>query len=208
MVMKILKSIGLYFVYPLIVFLLGILFHWWFMDYFYPNKYDKISKEDIFMEESVLEVSDSLEKITTCDTQCLIIEKDLNTGNEKEIKQQLPDKYWGMTRTMLEYALKEYEVSPTLEDQEKGFVSISLDKFSGSQVTISKKYRLTEDNSGYYLMVQDGKIVVMEEDKRTVYLSTDIYVEALSDTLKKELILGKFIYSMDELYGFLESYTS
>ena len=57
-------------------------------------------------------------------------------------------------------------------------------------------------------MVEDGKIVVMEEDKRTVYLSTDIYADALSDSLKQELIQGKFIHSMDELYGFLESYTS
>ena len=48
----------------------------------------------------------------------------------------------------------------------------------------------------------------MEEDKKTIYLTTDIYVDALSDSLKKELLLGKFIHTMDELYGFLESYTS
>ena len=57
-------------------------------------------------------------------------------------------------------------------------------------------------------MVRDGKIVVMETDKETVYLTTDIYAEALSDALKQELIMGKFIYNIEELYGFLESYTS
>ena len=152
--------------------------------------------------------NDTLEKITTCDTNCIMIEYDMKTGEKIENEMQLPDKYWGMTRNTLESALEEYEVSPTLEDQEKGFLSISLDSFSATEVVITKNYNLTEEDSGYYLMVQDGKIVVMEEDKRTVYLSTDIYADALSDTLKQELILGKFIHSIDELYGFLESYTS
>ena len=49
---------------------------------------------------------------------------------------------------------------------------------------------------------------MMEEDKETIYLTTDIYAEALSDSLKQELILGKFIYNIEDLYGFLESYTS
>ena len=118
--MKFLKSIGLYFVYPIIIFLLGILFYMWFMDYFYPNKYDKIGKQDMFLEESAMEVSDTMEKITTCDTQCIVIENNLRTGEKLESIQPLPDKFWGMTRTMLENSLKEYEISPTLayEDME------------------------------------------------------------------------------------------
>ena len=208
MEMKILKSIGLYFVYPLVAFILGILFSMWFMDYFYPHKYDKIGKQNTFLEQSAVAVSDTMEKITTCDTKCILTEYDMQTGEKKESTVALADKYWGMTRTSLEGALKEYEASPTLEDQEKGFVSLSLDSFSSREVKITKTYNLQKVDNGYYLMVEDGKIVVMEEDKKTVYLSTDIYAEALSDSLRKELILGKFIHSIDELYGFLESYTS
>lgn len=66
----------------------------------------------------------------------------------------------------------------------------------------------TAEETGYYLMVKEGKIIVMEKDQKTVYLTTDIYAEALSETLKQELLQGKFINSMEELYGFLESYTS
>ena len=206
--MKILKSIGLYFVYPLITFVLGILSYMLFVDYFYPNKYDKINEESRFLTQNMVEASDSMNKITTCDTLCILAEHDLRTGNIIETTIELPDKYWGMTRTALEEALEEYQYSPTLEDQEKGFVSLSLDRFSSKEVKITKNYNLTDNHNGYYLMVQDGKIVVMEEDKKTVYLSTDIYAEALSDSLKQELILGKFIHTIDELYGFLESYTS
>ncbi|MBR5578073.1 MAG: hypothetical protein IKW28_03645 [Lachnospiraceae bacterium] len=206
--MKILKSIGLYFVYPLITFILGFLIHMLFVDYFYPNKYDKMEEDSRLLTENMVVVSDSMDKITTCDTLCILEEHDLRTGNITEKTIDLPDKYWGMTRTALEQALEEYQYSPTLEDQEKGFVSLSLDRFSAEEVKITKNYNLTEEHSGYYLMVQDGKIVVMEEDKKTIYLSTDIYAEALSDSLKQELILGKFIHTIDELYGFLESYTS
>lgn len=206
--MKILKSISLYFIYPFITFILGILAYMWFMDYFYPNKYDTMEKKNTFMEQSMIEVSENPEKITTCDTKCITIEYDMVNQTKTSTEGVLPDKYWGMTREALEESLEEYQISPTLEDQEKGFYSVSLDQFSGAEVVITKYYRRMEENKGYYLMVQDGKIVVMKEDKKTVYLSTDIYAEALSDSLKKELIMGKFIHSIDELYGFLESYTS
>ena len=82
-------------------------------------------------------------------------------------------------------------------------VTVSSDK-----INIQPTLPAEEETSGYYLMVLNGKIAVMEEDKKTIYLTTDIYVDALSDSLKKELLLGKFIHTMDELYGFLESYTS
>ena len=206
--MKILKSIGLYFIYPFITFILGILLYMWFVDYFYPNKYDTMDKKNTFMEQSMIEVSEIPEKITTCDTKCITIEYDMVHNSKTSKESILPDKFWGMTRDSLEEALEEYEISPTLEDQEKGFVSVSLDRFSGSEVVITKNYNRKEEENGYYLMVQDGKVVVMREDKKTIYLSTDIYAEALSDSLKQELILGKFIHSMDDLYGFLESYTS
>ena len=205
--MKILKSIGLYFVYPFLTFLLGIFTHMGYVNYFYPNKYNKL-QESYFLEESSYEVSELSEKITTCDTKYIIVEHNLSDQTECIIEDKIPDKYLGMTRENLEEALFDYQQNPTLEDIERGFTNIQLETFSSDEVRISKVYNPVENETGYYLMVLDGKIVVMEEDKETIYLTTDIYVEALSDSLKKELILGKFIYDIDELYGFLESYTS
>ena len=132
--MKILKSIGLYFVLPIIFILLGILLHIIYLDFFYPNKYATPRESSFLTEES----------------------KEVVSSSESNI------------------AKTEFE---TQED-------------------------------GYYLTVMDGKIVVMEKDQKTIYLTTDIYAEALSESLKQELLRGKFIQSMEELYGFLESYTS
>lgn len=205
--MKILKSIGLYFVYPFLTFLLGIFTHIAYLDFFYPNKYNQY-EESYFLEDSAYEVSSLSQKITTCDTRYIVVEHNVKENTETEIENEMPDKYLGMNRESLEEALNEYQQNPTLEDIEKGFLNIQLESFSSDEVRISKTYNPVDKTTGYYLMVLDGKIVVMEEDKKTVYLTTDIYAEALSDSLKQELILGKFIYNIEELYGFLESYTS
>ena len=205
--MKILKSIGLYFVYPFLTFLLGIFTHIGYLNYFYPNKYTP-QKESSFLEDTAYEVSNLSKPITTCDTKYIIIEYNAKENTQKVLETKIPEKYLGMTRQNLEEALKEYQQNPTLEDIEKGFLNIQLESFSSKEVKVNKNYNPAPPNTGYYLMVLDGKIVVMEEDKQTIYLTTDIYAEALSDSLKQELILGKFIHNIDELYGFLESYTS
>ena len=205
--MKILKSIGLYFVYPFLTFLLGIFTHIGYLKYFYPNKYVP-QENSYFIEDSTYEVAKIDNNITTCDTRYVIVEYNAGENTEVEKEEELPEKYWGMNRDTLSESLEEYEKNPTLEDIEKGFLSVSLESFSGQEVKITKTYKEPVKTTGYYLMVLDGKIVVMEEDKKTIYLTTDIYAEALSDSLKQELIMGKFIHDMEELYGFLESYTS
>ena len=205
--MKILKSIGLYFVYPFITFLLGIFTHIAYLDYFYPNKYN-FSQEAYLLEETDYRAASLYSKITTCDTKYIITEYNVKDNTEVVDETKIPDKYLGMDRKTLEDALMDYQNNPTLEDIEKGFLNIQLESFSSDEVKISKTYNPIEKTSGYYLMVLDGKIVVMEEDKETIYLTTDIYAEALSDSLKQELILGKFINDIEDLYGFLESYTS
>ena len=207
--MKVLKSIGLYFIYPFTTFLLGIFTHIAYLDYFYPNKYN-FSDQAYLLEETdyKVEVAGISSQITTCDTKYIITEHNVKDNTEVVDEVKIPDKYLGMDRKTLEDALAEYQNNPTLEDMEKGFLNIQLESFSSDEVKISKIYNPAPKNTGYYLMVLDGKIVVMEEDKETIYLTTDIYAEALSDTLKQELILGKFINDIEDLYGFLESYTS
>ena len=57
-------------------------------------------------------------------------------------------------------------------------------------------------------MVADHFIVVYEEDKGTIYMNTDILLENLSDALQAEIIRGKYVENEEELYHFLESYSS
>lgn len=64
------------------------------------------------------------------------------------------------------------------------------------------------DKHGFYLFESNGYIVVFESDKRTPYEYTDILYDELPEILKKEIQNGKFIKNEEELYGFLENYTS
>ena len=65
---------------------------------------------------------------------------------------------------------------------------------------------LKED--GYYLKALNGYVVVYLNDKKTVYEYTDILLDGLPETLQKEIKNGKYVETSEELYGFLENYSS
>ena len=60
----------------------------------------------------------------------------------------------------------------------------------------------------YYLMEVNGYIVVYLSDKKTPYEYTDILYENLPLSLRQEIRNGKYIEDTEELYGFLENYSS
>ena len=65
-----------------------------------------------------------------------------------------------------------------------------------------------EKNDGYYLMQKDGFVIVCLQDKKTVYEYTSIEVTELPVILQNEVKNGKYVESLQELYGFLENYSS
>ena len=60
----------------------------------------------------------------------------------------------------------------------------------------------------YYLYDVNGYIVVYLSDKKTPYEYTDVLVEELPEITRKEIRNGKYIDNIEELYGFLENYSS
>lgn len=62
--------------------------------------------------------------------------------------------------------------------------------------------------NGYFLYEINGYVVVYKTDKTTPYEYTDIKYEDLPELLKSEIKNGKYINTEEELYGFLENYTS
>lgn len=60
----------------------------------------------------------------------------------------------------------------------------------------------------YILLEEKGYVAVYHTDRKTLYASTDILVSELPEELQKEIEEGKYIGSEEQLYNFLENYSS
>ena len=65
-----------------------------------------------------------------------------------------------------------------------------------------------EAYTGFYLVNEKNYVVVYCDDMKTIYMNTNITLDSLPDKLKQEIIQNKYIATEEELYNFLESYSS
>ena len=187
--------------------------------FFYPNRYQEKEVKNIIdhkkeqiseeaeIQEQIIETAVERIPVVTADTTYLIEEVNLVDGSINEKQEEVPVKYIGLDREGLIEELESYDKNPPLSELEMGFETIELTAFSKDRVVICKYYKEKEE-PGYYLMVEDHFIVVYEEDKQRIHMNTDILLDNLNDGLKAEIIQGKYIENEEELYNFLESYSS
>ena len=64
------------------------------------------------------------------------------------------------------------------------------------------------EDEGYYLCEMQGFVVVYLSDRQTIYEMTEIPLSDLPEEVQQEIADGKYIATRDELYGFLENYSS
>lgn len=232
--MKVVKRISLFLAMAGIMFSAGSYATLKAEQFFYPNRYNGEEKNTASEAESqktsqaasngssagaflqdgekakeqVIETAVEKAPVITADTVYLIEEVNLSDGTIQEKEEQIPVKYIGLDRLSLIEELDAYEQNPALSDLKQGFQNIELSSFSRDRVVICKYYRPEPEEKGYYLMVADHFVIVYEEDKKTLHTNTDILLESLSEELQTEIIGGKYIENEQELYNFLESYSS
>ena len=61
---------------------------------------------------------------------------------------------------------------------------------------------------GYYLCGLHGYVAVYLSDKTTIYELTEIPLTDLPEEIQQEIIKGKYVETAEELYAFLENYSS
>ena len=144
----------------------------------------------------------------TADTRYVVERFDLTDSSRTEEEEPLPEQYIGMNREQFVDACEVYEASPSLEDQNRGFLSMYVERFSAEEVVVRKNYESSTRPEEFYLAVENNYVVVYEADKKTRFMSTGIPVQSLSDELAEELLNFKYVGSEAELYDFLESYSS
>lgn len=176
-----------------------------------PDNTDLIDEDDDVKEADegrVIEAAVEEIPVITADTVYLVGEINLSDGSIDEKEEEVPTKYIGLDRVSLLGELEEYNKNPPLAELKLGFTNIELTAFSKDRVVICKYYQPEPEEEGFYLMVADHYVIVYKEDKQSIYMNTDILLESLSSQLQDEIIKGKYIENEQELYNFLESYSS
>lgn len=63
-------------------------------------------------------------------------------------------------------------------------------------------------DDGFYLMILNGYVTVYLGDKQTIYEYTDITADSLPENIAEEIRETKYVETAEELYSFLENYSS
>ncbi len=147
-------------------------------------------------------------------TLYVIEEYDRYTREKNVITERIPAQYIGMNREELEDALALYLKAPSLQDLERGLQEIRLASFSPEQIVVRKSYflkpepDLKSEPDRYYLTEEDGYVVVYYRNMENLFCETGIELESLPLRLQTEIREVKTIETEEELYAFLESYSS
>lgn len=210
--MKFVKRISLFFIIPMGMYSLGFYTHMKLEEEFYPGKTRAVEIEErgaaISQEPQVIPTAREEEPVISANTQYIIEEVDLKRNTSVETKWKVPDKYIGMDRQQFVKEMELYQQSPSLKDQELGFVSVEVAAFSKERVVVRKSYIFKEVSTSFYLVNEKNFVVVYCDDLKTVYMNTNITLDSLPDALKQEIIQNKYVATEEELYNFLESYSS
>lgn len=150
----------------------------------------------------------SIPETLNAETEYILREKDLLSGSEVEVSEDIPDMYIGMNREQFLSAMENYEAAPPLSEKERGFVSLDVLSFAPSRVVIQMNYRYVQPSESFYVVAINDLIVVYLEDRRTVYQYTNIRLSQLPEQLQQEIIGVMHVTDEESLYDFLENYTS
>lgn len=66
----------------------------------------------------------------------------------------------------------------------------------------------SQETGGFWIREEKGQVLVYEGDGRTLYETAAISMDSLPKELQRELKQGKYVGSIQELYSFLENYSS
>ena len=156
----------------------------------------------------VLQEASGIQDTLNADTEYVILEKDLRRKTLVETIGRLPAEYIGLDRELFLSAMEEYEMFPPLSEMERGFAGLDVISFSPEKVVVQMEYEYLEPSESFYLAVQDNEVIVLLEDKQTVFINTGILLTELPEEIQLKVIDMFWIQDEQVLYNFLESYSS
>lgn len=220
--MKVIKSIGLFFIYPCSMLFLGFGLGIKAEHFFYPGEsaakapFLAVREESAPFEEAKKEMGETgateaaVQKETlTADTKYLLEEVDVLRNTQVETARNLPGQYIGMDRETFLAAMESYQSAPPLTELERGFESLEVLAFSGERVKVRMNYRYVQPGEGFYIAAADHELVVYLEDKKTIYINhTGIWLDNLPEDMQLKVMQMYHVEGEGNLYNFLETYSS
>ncbi len=120
----------------------------------------------------------------------------------------LPQELVGKTRQDVEKYCEDYMQKMPVEEYLAGLQSMEVASFSSSHLTVKKEYDVQKVTYKYYLIADEGEVVVYYGDKKTVYERTGISYDSLPKAERNRLKQGVRVKNDKELFSILENYSS
>lgn len=136
------------------------------------------------------------------------------------LSYQVSDLREDMTRLQESGAKEKQQVSvlTSSKDQELVFETYEegtllrnryrITAYGPEQIVLRQEEESTGNNREFLLKVDEGCVTVYDKESGEVFEHTNIPLETLPQELQSEVLLGKTIQGDEELYSFLENYSS
>ena len=166
-------------------------------------------KESFLVRDIPTQAADASDEIIVSNVTSLNIEiYDIDKKTSKTQTNTIPIAYLGLTRHELIETLQDYMLNPSVNDKAHGLIACELVEFTKQSVTIRKTYSAKNLPQRYYIVAEKGVLVIYLDNGRTLYDRTDIRLTQLPQSVQEKVMNKMRVDSAEELYDFLETFTS
>ena len=185
-------------------FIIGTVFTLiYFLSY---RSYDRGQEEVVKQDTHTV---DTVKEIRVNSSMKYVVENyDGTTGVVTKEEGTVAAKIAGKTREELESYITEYNQKLQEAAIPEAPDSVELISFSKDKVVIRENYLGAEEETGFYIKLQDQEVVIFHNDQVTPYEYTGIREEVLPESELEKLREGFFVEDEKELYSVLENLSS
>lgn len=161
---------------------------------------------------------ESTEEILAQGAEYVLESNHLDTDTMDTQTTTLPVEFIGLSKgEVIDYITSHKEQFQGKDEEIKNISMVSfskdmlvLRKDVIENIAIREAVRKYESNQlyHYYMVLEDGYLVVYKQDKTTLFLETGICEDELDENDKDQLLQGVGVKNVSELYRCLEGYTS
>lgn len=171
--------------------------------FFYPKQYVRNEKGEYVKVTAPKEDTFPITKNTTFEIEYYYPEEQRVLTEQIESMPML----LGCDKEGVILYLKDYMKHLSYEDKEEGLSSFELVSYNDNHICLRKTFQ-KQTYDGYYAKSFNGTIVILNGDNKTVYEYTQITIDNLPENLQNAVLDGYPLDNEEDLYNFLENYSS